>query len=444
MIFVESSAPEDRYSRILVTLGVLTDTEAAMVDEALAGLVTTEEAALITAGVLTTEQVREHAPRLTSERACGSFREARPVWTFSEETRPEDMPAYPVSSLATIARAVRELYTPERLRLELPVTGADRYAFDSAALGRIPLPLLPEEAAVASALDGARTWEEAVAASRVHPDRAHAALFLLSTLGLAAYGGLNRGNAPASPTPVFASVPGATGSFPAATARAGSAPGRADEMLARASRELPEVLDLPPEAEIPAVEQAFRAIVGRYDLGRAHQLPERERDAALALLDRAADALLVMTHPDTREEYFAAAPWDREGAAAKMAIALTAEKNYVKAGVFLAAGNFLAAEAAMLPALHLEPRDARFHLRMGKAIFLRAKQRGGKIPAGATRALEKAAAFDERNFEAWLYLGHVAFQEGERAKARALYERALALNPSSEEAQRGIMRTENG
>ncbi|HVO29800.1 MAG TPA: tetratricopeptide repeat protein [bacterium] len=423
--------PVLRFTQILVRLALISRTEAMLVEEEFDDPSKPEEAGLLASDTLTPAEVREYGLKVTAERLLAMAAIPDPVWTFSAGEPPKGTPEYEAPGLATLARALRE-YSPERLKQEFPVLDADRYQLERGEIQRLGLELSPEESAVARAIEAGQPWAQAVVASGVERAQAERALYLFVLLGAASYLG---------------SAPAATLAAPARTAAAEPAAaiphvgfGRAEEMRARASLGIGDVLEIPAEAEFPAIHAGFKQLIARYDLGNAHQLPEADRDAALALLDRACDAFLVMTDSRTRTKFFDTAPWDRDGIVTGLAGELNAEKNYVKAGVFLEAGNFLAAEAAILPALHLEPKDARFHLRMGIAIFQRARARGTPIPIGATRALEKAVALDPKSYEAWLYLGHVAAENGDGFTALQHYERALEINPLSDDARRGAAR----
>jgi len=104
------------------------------------------------------------------------------------------------------------------------------------------------------------------------------------------------------------------------------------------------------------------------------------------------EAFLVMTHEETRDVLRRRAV-DREAIAASMSEKFAADKHFVRAGVFLEAKNYLATEAAMLPAyparadaLRLSSADGHRHL--SSRACSRPRPHSGR----PTRALEKAAA----------------------------------------------------
>ena len=455
-IFVDSADPKDRYTQVLARYGALTKTEVLLIEEEFSGPGVGEEQAILASDMVPSADLREYARKVFEERLLAAFELPGAIWSLVEGDLPEGVPEYPMPLVLAILRGIRERYTVERLKLEFPVANDDHYSFERGEQEKLGYTMSKVEDTLSRALDGEEDWATILAETKLSPKDAHAALFAMAVLGVVSYSGnaaptrsAGSGRLPESIGPRTATVtsPAAVAGRVSAASTASPVPrgsGRAEEMKALAASDLPVVLGLPEEAAPAAVQQAFKALVGKYDLGRAHQLPESDREAALALLDRAADAYLVMTHPKSRSKYFDVAPWDREATAIGLAIDLAAEKHFLKAGIFLQAGNCLAAEASLLPALQLEPRESRFHLRMGIAIYQRAKARGdGKtIPSGAARALEKAAAFDPKNFEPWLFLGHVALANGDKPKALGLYQHAAELNPSSEEAKRAASRLE--
>lgn len=439
-IFVDSADPKDRYTQVLARYGALTKTEVLLIEEEFSGPGVGEEEAILASDMVPSADLREYARKVFEERLLAAFELPGSIWSLVEGDLPAGVPEYPMPLVLAILRGIRERYTVERLKLEFPVASDDHYSFERGEQEKLGYTMSKVEDTLSRALDGEEDWAAVLAETKLSPKDAHAALFAMAVLGVVSYSG----NAAPTRSAGSGRLPESIGPRTATVTSPASVVGRAEEMKALAASDLPGVLGLPEEATPSAVQQAFKALVGKYDLGRSHQLPESDREAALALLDRAADACLVMTHPNSRSKYFDVAPWDREATAVGLAIDLAAEKHFLKAGIFLQAGNCLAAEASLLPALQLEPRESRFHLRMGIAIYQRAKARGDgtAIPSGAARALEKAAAFDPKNFEPWLYLGHVALANGDKPKARGLFQHAARLNPSSDEAKRAASRLE--
>jgi len=420
--WIESDDPGEAFTAILAFKGVFTESARMLIESEHAKPGVREEEAIVASGLLGPAEVLAHAPDGAT-------------WLFEPSDPPPGLPAAEMPMAQALLLGLRERYGRERLQVEFPLSDGDRYRFDPAGLAKHPnLNLTRDEVRLTSSLDGGKGWAAVVTECGLDPTKAHAALYGLALLQIVEYiapTGAASKTAPAAPSP-------STDAKPDARSLLGA--GKAAEMQALVAKEMPDVLAVPPEAAPETVQQAFKALVGKYDLGRAHWLPEGDREAALALLDRAVDAYLVMTHPEARPKYFAAPPWDRETVAAGLAGRFTAEKHYLKAGIFMTAGNHLAAEASLIPAISLSPRDARYHKRMGICIYLRARAKGERTPAGALRALEKAAALDPKDDEAWLYLGHVAAAQGDRKTARDLYQQALTLNPSSGEARRALMR----
>ena len=441
-VFVESEDPRERYTQVLLRHGKLTKTEVLLIEGEFSGEEISEEDALRASEMVPPKEVAHLGMKVFEERLFNAF-DARGGFWFEASAIPKGLAQHPLPAAGVLMRGLRERWNAERLADELPVSESNRFVFDAEEAARFSVRLAKAEEALAARLDGKRTWKDALEDAVLSARDAHALVAAWWMMGLAAP--RKKGTTGSFRAP---SKKGASGSHP--RARKGlsgpkpriepvSARASAEEMRTRAGLELPEVLGVPLEADIPTVDASFRALVARFELGRAHQLPDAEREAALALLDRAIDAFLVMTHVMAREPYFEAAPWDRENVAASLGAKLSPEKHFVRAGVFLEAKNFLAAEAAMLPALQLEPQRSAFHLRLGIAIYQRAAARGpGTIPAGAARALEKAAALDPTSWEAWLHLGHVAIANGDAGKAKALYQRSLTANPRAPEPRAAL------
>lgn len=428
-IWMESDDPSEAFSAILAFKGALTEKMRILIQEEFAKPGVREEEAIVASGALGPSEVLSHGQDVLEERLLNAFGVGAP-WSFEAGEPPPQAPVVEVPMEDALLRGLRERYGREKLSVEFPLADGDRYRFDPAGLAKYPkLSLSRDDVRLTSKLDGGKGWAAVVTEAGLEPTKAHAALYALALLEIVEYIAPN--------APAKSAVP-APDAKPDAKSLLGT--GKGKEMHALFGKEMPEVLGVSPEAAPETVAGGFKAVVAKYDLGRGHWLAEGDREAALALLDRACDAYLVMTHPDARPKYFAAPPWDRENIAAGLVSKFAAEKNYLKAGIFMSAGNHLAAEAALIPAISLVPRDARYHKRMGICIYLRAKAKGERVPAGALRALEKAVALDQKDDEAWLYLGHVAAAHGDRRTARDLYQQALSLNPSSGEARRALMR----
>jgi len=435
VIFAESADTSEGFSAILAFRGVLQEKER-MAIAAVAQPGLREDLAIAASGILGPVEVMEHAWVVLEERLAIAFALPGAIWISEAGAPPEDLPSLGVPLTKVVLDGVRSYEGKDRLAIEFPVGAEDVYEFASAALAERPeLSLSRAESRLAAVLDGKRTWSASVDESKLDAAAAHVSLYALAVLGIARF------VTPGAEAPVQDVAPEPSPSA-APAARTGPllAAGKSVAMQERARKEIPELLEIPPEASVAVAEDAFRALIALYDLGRAHFLAEADRDAAILLLDRAIEAYLVLTDPASRRKYLGTPQWDRDVVAASLGAKLSAEKGFVKAGIFLQAGNYLAAEAALLPALQLAPREARYHLRQGIAIYLRAKARNVPPPAGALRALQKAIAFDARCDEAFVYLGHIAMAAGDKYGAKTYYETALTLNSGSGEARRALAR----
>ena len=435
VVFAESADPSEGFAAILAFRGVLQEKER-MAIAAVAQPGLREDLAIAASGLLGPVEVMEHAWVVLEERLAVAFALPGAIWMSEAGAPPDDLPSLGVPLAKVVLDGVRSYEGKDRLKIEFPVGSDDVYEFNSSALAERPeLSLSRAESRVAAALDGKRPWSQAIEESKLDASAAHVALYAIAVLGFARF------ITPGAEAPVQDVAPASPSTTPVSRAGPLLAAGKSAEMQERARKEIPELLEIPTEASVDVAEDAFRALVALYDLGRAHFLGDADRDAAILLLDRAIEAYLVLTDPASRRKYFSTPQWDRDVVAASLGGKLAAEKGYVKAGIFLQAGNYLAAEAALLPALQASPREARYHLRQGIAIYLRSKARGvAQPPAGALRALQKAIAFDPKSDEAFLYLGHIAMAAGDKYGAKTYYETALMLNPGSGEARRAVAR----
>ena len=443
IVFAESKDPNESFATILAFRGVLLESER-MAIASVSQPGTRDDLAVAASGILGPVEVLNHAKTVLEERLAIDFALPGSIWIAEPSPPPDDLPNVGLPIAIALVNGIRT-FPPERLRLEFPIADDDRYVFRAAGLSGFPeLNLSKEESRLTGRLDGVRTWKQVVVESKLPPDIAHRAVFAMAVLRIAEYLTPATSVLAEAAATTYDETPSAPGQKGRAAATSALGAGRADEMRERASKPIPEMLEIPVEAAPEVVEEGVRGLIARYDLGRAHFLPEADRDAALLLLDRAMEAWLVLTHPETRTKYFAAPQWDRDVTASSLGSALAAERGYAKAGVFLQAGNYLAAEAALLPSIQANPKESRYHLRMGIAIYLRARARGDSgAPVGAVRALQKAIALDPKADEGYLYLGHVALAAGDKYAAKTYYETALRLNPSNNEARRALMRVEN-
>jgi cytochrome c-type biogenesis protein CcmH len=122
---------------------------------------------------------------------------------------------------------------------------------------------------------------------------------------------------------------------------------------------------------------------------------------------------------------------DLAGVVAKVEAHLIANPNDARgfeviAPVYLHLGRFDEAAKAYLAALRIEGEDASLRAGYGEALTAAA---GGIVTAGARAAFEQALAKDANLPKARFYLGLAAEQEGDKAKAIALYQKLAADGP---------------
>ena len=179
------------------------------------------------------------------------------------------------------------------------------------------------------------------------------------------------------------------------------------------------------EATEAEIRERFRFLAREAHPDRA---PASRRSEAEAKFQELAQAVNVLTHPESRKVYDfdlstadAAAPGDAvahdyiaQGTAAYK------EKRYAEA-----AGNFgLAARR--------DPKDARAHHYLGLAA-----SRSGDMRT-AVRALEAALALDPQNARLYVDAGAVFRQAGLLFKAEKAYQEAVRWDPSAHDVRKAL------
>lgn len=179
---------------------------------------------------------------------------------------------------------------------------------------------------------------------------------------------------------------------------------------------------------------------------RLERLPEdatpRLKEAAAALLDRAAEAYTVLSDPDRRARYDARlAAGDAE--APEPDPLLTAGVAALKAERLRLRGAFPEAVAILEEAARQVPKEPSLHLELGRTL-LEWTLKGGERADRAARSLASAAELDPALDAPWVLLGRLARWRGEADHARRMYLKALAVNPASEAAAAGLRSLDRG
>jgi Flp pilus assembly protein TadD len=185
------------------------------------------------------------------------------------------------------------------------------------------------------------------------------------------------------------------------------------------------LLGVSREATEAEIRERFRSLAREAHPDRA---PASRRGEAEARFQELAQAVNVLTHPESRKVYdFELSIKAATGAPDSVAqdylaqgIAAYKEKRYAEA-----AGNFgLAA--------HRDPKDVRTHHYLGLAAA-----RSGDVRT-AVRAIEAALAIEPQNARLLVDAGAIFRQAGLLFKAEKAYQEAVRWDPSALEVRRAL------
>lgn len=186
------------------------------------------------------------------------------------------------------------------------------------------------------------------------------------------------------------------------------------------------LLGVSREATEAEIRERFRSLAREAHPDRA---PASRRGEAEARFQELAQAVNVLTHPESRKVY----DFERSIAAATGAPADSVAQDYLAQGIAAyqekryaeAAGNFgLAA--------HRDPKDVRTHHYLGLAAA-----KSGDVRT-AVRALEAALAIEPQNARLLVDAGAVFRQAGLLFKAEKAYQEAVRWDPSALEVRRAL------
>jgi curved DNA-binding protein CbpA len=186
------------------------------------------------------------------------------------------------------------------------------------------------------------------------------------------------------------------------------------------------LLGVSREATEAEIRERFRSLAREAHPDRA---PAWRRGEAEARFQELAQAVNVLTHPESRKVY----DFERSIKAATGALADSVVQDYLTQGIAAykekryaeAAGNFgLAA--------HRDPKDVRTHHYLGLAAA-----RSGDVRT-AVHALEAALAIEPQNARLLVDAGAVFRQAGLLYKAEKAYQEAVRWDPSALEVRRAL------
>jgi curved DNA-binding protein CbpA len=187
-----------------------------------------------------------------------------------------------------------------------------------------------------------------------------------------------------------------------------------------------ELLGVSREATKAEIRERFRSLAREAHPDRA---PAWRRGEAEARFQELAQAVNVLTHPESRKAY----DYELSMAAATNAPGDAVAQDYVAHGIAAykekryaeAAGNFALAARR-------DPKDARTHHYLGLAAA-----RSGDLRT-AVRALEAALAIEPQNARLLVDAGAVFRQAGLLFKAEKAYQEAVRWDPSALEVRRAL------
>jgi curved DNA-binding protein CbpA len=186
------------------------------------------------------------------------------------------------------------------------------------------------------------------------------------------------------------------------------------------------LLGVSREATEAEIRERFRSLARE---AHPDRVPVSRRSEAEARFQELAQAVNVLTHPESRKVY----DFERSMAAANGALADSVAQDYLAQGIAAykekryaeAAGNFgLAARR--------DPKEVRTHHYLGLAAA-----KSGDVRT-AVRAIEAALAIEPQNARLLVDAGAVFRQAGLLFKAEKAYQEAIRWDPSALEVRKAL------
>jgi tetratricopeptide (TPR) repeat protein len=199
------------------------------------------------------------------------------------------------------------------------------------------------------------------------------------------------------------------------------------------------LLGISVKASVSDVKIAYGGFLRKW---RLEHVPDEWSDeakrAAEALLDRATEALTVLTDTERRHRYLQQRATGGSTVYEEDRQVLLAGVALQKAGRARERGELDEAEQILRRALEKVPEEASLWLRLGIVLVDKVREGERALQEEAVQVLRKAVSLDPALDLPWVYIGRLAEVRGEVDLAAKLYRKALSVNPESELAASGL------
>lgn len=183
-------------------------------------------------------------------------------------------------------------------------------------------------------------------------------------------------------------------------------------------------------ATLEEIKRAYFKMAKEFHPDRHFNLPSEDVKRKLnSIFARITDAYTELSSPDKRKEYdrkigIGAAQAERSAPQSKQELAETSF-NEGRSKILL--GMYVEAEKLLAQAIYLDPLKSIYHYYHGLAL--------SKYDShGAARSFEEAIRLDPRKSNYYSALGHAFVKLGFNLRAKRMFEKALSLEPNSQQA----------
>ncbi|RME50063.1 MAG: hypothetical protein D6795_10730, partial [Deltaproteobacteria bacterium] len=382
-----------------------------------------------------------------------------------------DITSFELSPATLIFEGIKKRFSLERLRRELDsqhmkfvVKGKNLYyRFQD-------IELSPEEQKIKELIEGHRTVGEVLALSEMDLIKTYQLLYTLMTIEMIELSDTPGGEEEEEEATVEQIVEEAAGrkAAPAAAAHAAQEAASQEDaelrrMIVEKYRDLEsknyfEVLGLTQEATEAEIKSAYHRLAKEFHPDRFFGKVSGDIKAKVEeIFRKISDAYNVLSDPNGREDYLASlgekAKKKRvDKVAEEVKTILKAEQSFQRGLEFLSMRNFPKAVEQFKIAYKCRPQEADYLAHLGWATFnLPMREHDGtkrdKELAEeewednrfrGREMVDRAVKMNPRNDKAYVFLGHIYKQIGQREYAFRQYEKALIVNPNCVDALREL------
>ena len=191
------------------------------------------------------------------------------------------------------------------------------------------------------------------------------------------------------------------------------------------------------DAPAETIRKAYFELAKRWHADRlvGAGLDETSKEQAAELFRRAEEANRVLSNGDERSTYNWVIDRQAQGLPTDPKVVMEAESLFRRAETLVRRGQSGAAEPLLRQAVQLNKGEPEFWAYLGHAIYA---VQGAAGLTEARECLDKALKMQEKMDVAYEFIGRIAHQEGDKAKAIKHLEQALQLNPQNTFAEREL------